>query len=421
MPWLSGGETGDKNKQQPPWLRAAHRPNPQHRMHETKTCWICFESASNNTCSISSGGDDDWIEPCKCIGSTRWVHHKCLSAWIDRQPAGESTEDSQEFTSSNTNNTSTFSAILASLRPEQHRPVCPQCRFSYFIAYERPRLLSAMEIGKSLYNRLLLASSLFGLASSVYFVSFSYGYAACSAVWGGEAFSRLISTRCMNAGQSGMQMKMLLGIPAVPWILVALAYNKTHVVYPFVPILMLTSTSGSESSLRLFQWPLAPQLIVSMLPLVQAAYQRLKQFTLQKVSAYLWNSGESEEGSPSLLSLNSPTVASSGYSRLQIDIQTDNATDSAIDEVVIVRHLKRIISALTLPFAASALGRLLFGRNVGQISAFHQALIGGAICTVGADLGSALMKYWWLKWRLSRRILNYPKLTEGKSMQMARD
>ena len=196
----------------------------------------------------------------------------------------------------------------------------------------------------------------------------------------------------------------------MPWILLALAYNKTHIVYPFVPILMLTSSGGSNAApLRLLQWPLSPQVILSLLPLVQAAYSKVKHLTLNWLSGLLYSSNAGEEvdlDSPSLL-LTSPTPASFTDSRLQINIQTDNPSDSAIDEVVIVRHLKRIIAALTLPFVASALGHFVLRRS--EVGNLNRSLVGAAIWTVGADVGSALMRYWLFKWRCSRRILNYPK------------
>uniref|UniRef100_A0A914Q7S7 RING-CH-type domain-containing protein n=1 Tax=Panagrolaimus davidi TaxID=227884 RepID=A0A914Q7S7_9BILA len=45
---------------------------------EEKQCRICF-------CFESESGDEkpQWITPCKCDGSMKWVHQKCFEQWID--------------------------------------------------------------------------------------------------------------------------------------------------------------------------------------------------------------------------------------------------------------------------------------------------------------------------------------------------
>ncbi|XP_034139194.1 E3 ubiquitin-protein ligase MARCHF5 [Drosophila guanche] len=47
---------------------------------EVRICWICLT------------GDEeqpphriDWLHPCRCRGSTKWVHRVCLNRWIDAQ------------------------------------------------------------------------------------------------------------------------------------------------------------------------------------------------------------------------------------------------------------------------------------------------------------------------------------------------
>ncbi|XP_077970295.1 E3 ubiquitin-protein ligase MARCHF5-like isoform X2 [Styela clava] len=47
-----------------------------------RSCWVCF------------GTDDDehmkWVKPCRCKGTTMWVHHACLMRWIDEKQKGHS-------------------------------------------------------------------------------------------------------------------------------------------------------------------------------------------------------------------------------------------------------------------------------------------------------------------------------------------
>ncbi|OQV25019.1 E3 ubiquitin-protein ligase MARCH5 [Hypsibius exemplaris] len=46
-----------------------------------RQCWVCF-----------AGEDEEpgqrWLRPCRCRGSTKWVHYLCLQQWIDSQQKG---------------------------------------------------------------------------------------------------------------------------------------------------------------------------------------------------------------------------------------------------------------------------------------------------------------------------------------------
>uniref|UniRef100_A0A914P2C5 RING-CH-type domain-containing protein n=1 Tax=Panagrolaimus davidi TaxID=227884 RepID=A0A914P2C5_9BILA len=44
---------------------------------EEKQCRFCFSLESKST-----KGYDQWIIPCKCDGSMKWVHQKCFEQWI---------------------------------------------------------------------------------------------------------------------------------------------------------------------------------------------------------------------------------------------------------------------------------------------------------------------------------------------------
>ena len=44
---------------------------------DSKTCRICFETET--FCK-------KMINPCKCKGSSKYVHQYCLKAWLERQP-----------------------------------------------------------------------------------------------------------------------------------------------------------------------------------------------------------------------------------------------------------------------------------------------------------------------------------------------
>ncbi|XP_063166978.1 E3 ubiquitin-protein ligase MARCHF5-like isoform X1 [Candoia aspera] len=46
-------------------------------------CWVCF----------ATEGDDrsaEWVCPCRCKGSTKWIHQACLQRWLDEKQKGNS-------------------------------------------------------------------------------------------------------------------------------------------------------------------------------------------------------------------------------------------------------------------------------------------------------------------------------------------
>jgi len=53
-----------------------------------KICRICYENETDN---------NDIIEPCRCGGSIRWVHKKCLLKWINMNPTRNSKCDICKF------------------------------------------------------------------------------------------------------------------------------------------------------------------------------------------------------------------------------------------------------------------------------------------------------------------------------------
>lgn len=46
-------------------------------------CWVCFGSTDDDK-------DAEWVQPCKCRGTTKWVHQTCLQRWIDEKQKGNS-------------------------------------------------------------------------------------------------------------------------------------------------------------------------------------------------------------------------------------------------------------------------------------------------------------------------------------------
>ena len=49
-----------------------------------RTCWVCFASDEDDR-------EAEWVRPCCCRGTTKWVHQLCLQRWIDEKQKGNST------------------------------------------------------------------------------------------------------------------------------------------------------------------------------------------------------------------------------------------------------------------------------------------------------------------------------------------
>nr|XP_054765686.1 E3 ubiquitin-protein ligase MARCHF5-like [Lytechinus pictus] len=73
------------------------RPNS---IDDRRTCWVCFAT-------IEDDRSAEWVRPCRCRGTTKWVHQMCLQRWIDEKQRGNS----------------------------MAKVMCPQCNAEYSITY----------------------------------------------------------------------------------------------------------------------------------------------------------------------------------------------------------------------------------------------------------------------------------------------
>lgn len=51
------------------------RPRLIVNVDNEKECWICFTSAKDDR-------NAQWVKPCRCCGSLKWVHQNCLQKWV---------------------------------------------------------------------------------------------------------------------------------------------------------------------------------------------------------------------------------------------------------------------------------------------------------------------------------------------------
>lgn len=68
----------------------------------SRSCWVCFATDEDDRTA-------EWVRPCRCRGSTKWVHQSCLQRWVDEKQRGNSTA----------------------------RVACPQCNAEYLIVFPK--------------------------------------------------------------------------------------------------------------------------------------------------------------------------------------------------------------------------------------------------------------------------------------------
>jgi len=44
-------------------------------------CWVCFATDEDDLLA-------QWVKPCRCRGTTKWVHQACIQRWIDEKQKG---------------------------------------------------------------------------------------------------------------------------------------------------------------------------------------------------------------------------------------------------------------------------------------------------------------------------------------------
>ncbi|KFZ48734.1 E3 ubiquitin-protein ligase MARCH5, partial [Antrostomus carolinensis] len=109
-----------------------------------RSCWVCFATDEDDRTA-------EWVRPCRCRGSTKWVHQTCLQRWVDEKQRGNSTA----------------------------RVACPQCNAEYLIVFPK--------LGKSIWvhqTSIMSLKCLKQVRQSFPFVAFS---------------SRVRTVRCFQA------------------------------------------------------------------------------------------------------------------------------------------------------------------------------------------------------------------------------
>ncbi|KAL9894242.1 E3 ubiquitin-protein ligase MARCHF5-like isoform 1-T4 [Glossina fuscipes fuscipes] len=159
------------SKQQP----ASQR---QESVDGERSCWICFATDEDNCMAA-------WVQPCKCRGSTKWVHQSCLYRWVDEKQKGNA---------------------LRSVS-------CQQCQTEYIIVFpQMGKVTSILEAFDNLVKRVspFLAAGV--LVGSLYWTAVTYGAVTFLQIVGHKKGLALM--------ENGDPLILLIGLPAIPVALV---------------------------------------------------------------------------------------------------------------------------------------------------------------------------------------------------------
>lgn len=136
----------------------------------------------------------EWISPCYCRGATKWVHQLCLQQWVDEKQSGRSLV----------------------------RVSCPMCKFEYQIVYPDSSVLvyiyECASKAFSVCSPMILAGV---SASSLYWISFTYGYATAAVSLGREQ-----SVEFFGSPESSIA---LLTLPLLPWAILGVKLLRLEV------------------------------------------------------------------------------------------------------------------------------------------------------------------------------------------------
>lgn len=108
---------------------------------ESRYCWVCFATDEDDELAA-------WVQPCKCSGTTKWVHQNCLQRWVDEKQKGNAFK----------------------------RVNCPQCQTEYIIVFpEMGTFVSILEGVDTIIKRLspFLAAGV--IVGSLYWTAVTYG------------------------------------------------------------------------------------------------------------------------------------------------------------------------------------------------------------------------------------------------------
>lgn len=141
-------------------------------------CWVCFATEDEDA-------EANWVQPCRCKGTTRWVHQSCLQRWIDEKQRG---------------NVSTH-------------VTCPQCSTQYLIVFPQfGHIAYIMDMAdRTVYKACpFIAAGV--VVGSVYWTAVTYGAVTVMQVLGHK--------EGLSVMEQADPLFLLVGLPTIPIMLI---------------------------------------------------------------------------------------------------------------------------------------------------------------------------------------------------------
>ncbi|XP_034241063.1 E3 ubiquitin-protein ligase MARCHF5-like isoform X3 [Thrips palmi] len=152
---------------------------------DKRQCWVCLNSDEDEEDAeeLAANGPAEWVQPCKCKGTAKWVHRACLNRFIDEK------------------------------RKVDDRVKCPQCKTRYIIsAPKMGYLYSILDEVDMQVHRISPIVVGFMLAKAVYWCAVTHGAVTVMTVMGCDEGLSLL--------ESSSPILLLLALPAIPTALI---------------------------------------------------------------------------------------------------------------------------------------------------------------------------------------------------------
>lgn len=149
---------------------------------ESRYCWVCFATDEEDQ---ESGASVEWVRPCNCKGTLRWVHQGCLQRWVDEKQKGNTYRKVQ----------------------------CQQCQTEYIIILPSMGFVAdALEAADTMirYSSPFIAAGVF--VGSLYWTSVTYGAITVLQVLGHDEGLEIL--------EATDHIFLLVALPAIPICLV---------------------------------------------------------------------------------------------------------------------------------------------------------------------------------------------------------
>ncbi|XP_047497592.1 E3 ubiquitin-protein ligase MARCHF5-like [Penaeus chinensis] len=160
----------------------ADEPHPVSNQVEDEEnkryCWVCYASDEDDETA-------PWVKPCKCRGTTKWVHQSCLQRWVDEKQKGNSTV----------------------------KVNCPQCGVEYFIAFPNMgQLMLFLDRVDAFIYKVCPFVAAGVVVGSIYWTAVTYGAITVMQVVGYQEGMALM--------EQADPLVLLVGLPTIPIFLI---------------------------------------------------------------------------------------------------------------------------------------------------------------------------------------------------------